>query len=170
MKTLGTPVKRKKVGPNQKRRLEQTLDRLTKQLKTEGYKINLSTVSPEAIKSDMTALRLYYRQLVKNQRLAKKLETLALSSQTKTTGPVYALLQVYKHINEVIDATQNLRTSEEKHSILVTQVLNPLFDNLASSLVRVCRRKKEVLELTSELQTLYDKNVDVLKTLTEEQL
>lgn len=156
----------------QPRRLEQTLDRLTKQLGKTGVpkSLQVSMTRPEVIKADMTALRLYYRQLVKNQKLAKKLERQALSSQQKTNGPVYALLQVYKHINEVIDATQALRTSEEKHSLLVNQVLNPMFDQLAAVLVRVCKKKKEVLELTTELQTLYDKSVDRLKTLAEDEL
>lgn len=158
---------------NKVRKLEQTLTRLTTQLGPKPeLQLSLSMSRPEVIKADMTALRLYYRQLLKNQKLASKLEKqiLGKSGSTKSNGPIYALLQVYKHINEVIDATQSLRTSEEKHSLLVNRVINPIFDQLIHTLARICKKQKDVLELTTELQTLYDKSVDVTKTLAEDEL
>lgn len=170
---MGQKPKRKAISKKKPRHLEQTLDRLTKQLGKQPAAITLSLSRPDVIKADMTALRLYYHQLVKNQKLARRLEKQLIgrsANKVKGNGPVYALLQIYKHINEVIDATQALRTSEEKHSLLVNNVLNPLFDQLVTLLVRTCKRQKEVLELTTELQTLYDRSVDRVKTLSEDEL
>lgn len=161
------------------RELAATLQRLS----ALGPVLNISIQEISCPKSDTAVLKAYYRQLLKNQKLAKKLEKTALDPSVKANGPIYALLNVYKHINEVITFVQKLRTPEEKHAMIVNNVFNPLMNQMVQNVGQVLMelrskldkadRKlvdKAVNDLTLQLQDIYDQLLTRLQVAIKEGL